>query len=76
VSAPIITSTERREYLTVIWTARAVSRWDDHRAKDPRHTITSYPVSLGSPWFRDDMAAKFGAHWVLVDSAGALAARS
>lgn len=68
--------THPTETLTVVWTKSAVARWDTKRTLDPRHTISSYPVSITSPWFRDDMNRHFGPSWIVVNGEGALVARS
>ncbi len=72
---PVVHTIEPEE-LTVVWGAKAVAQWDTSRSFDPTHTITSYPVAIKSPWFRDDMQRKFGTAWVITDADGALVARS
>ncbi len=55
---------------TVVWTKKAVAKYDAHGTFDPRHTIKSYPIAHHSSWFRDDMQRKFGNSWIVLDDHG------
>ena len=60
----------------LIWTKRAVERFDRSGSCDPRHTISAYPVDLSSPWFRSDLDRKLKySPWLLLDCDGAVVAR-